>query len=85
MERDMAMHEPGTWVIGFESDDEVAAGRKHGDVSSGWIVPLESRWIGEVAFPGAEEVEIVAVEVDWVGCYGEAGEGFENPEVELMR
>jgi len=73
MPDNMAMHEPGTWVIGLESNDRpagahccwVASTEKKGSVSSDWVGEVElSNHVGcEHTTTLAEESEIVAVKV----------------------
>ena len=41
MPRDVAVHEPGAWVIGTECDDQIPSRRQQGHVSSGWVVRLQ--------------------------------------------
>jgi hypothetical protein len=42
VERNMAMHQPGTGVIGGEGDDEISTSISGVSVTSGWVVEVES-------------------------------------------
>ena len=67
---DMAVHQPGTWVVGFESDDGPAGAGEHGDVAAGRVFEVEQvHHAGGVegAVAGAQEGEVVAVEMHWMG------------------
>lgn len=63
----MAVHQPDTWVVGVESDNEVSGTGQHGDVAAGCVDGLQ-RDGGVVGARGlGEDPEVVAVEVDGVG------------------
>ena len=67
MPSNVAVHEPCTWVIGLERDDEVSRRWKHGSVSTRRIVGSQSdsgRIVGSRALSNDEE--IVTVEMNWV-------------------
>lgn len=69
VEGNVAVHEPGAWVVGFESQDEVASSGEISRVATDGVVRSESR---NVAIPDrvfylGEDVEVVAVEMDGVG------------------
>jgi len=60
-------HDPSTRVVSLESKCQPAVGRQHGSVSAGGVVIVEGV---DVALPpglltGAEDVEVVAVQVCW--------------------
>ena len=71
-------HEPGSRVVGDEGDSDPAAGWKHGGIATSRVVVVKICGCGaEVARAGAEDVEVVAVEVHgvWdVDAYGVAGD-----------
>ena len=69
MSGDMAVHEPGARVVGFESDDDIAAPGHEDDVAAGWVVEfqVEVRSVEFLVVGLLEEGEVVAVEVDGVG------------------
>jgi len=66
----MAMHKPGPWIIRNEGNDQVAACREHGYVPTRWVGEVKRGGCGgsKRSGIGAEEVEIMAVEMDGV-CY----------------
>ena len=76
----VAMHEPGTWVVGLEADDGVPRGGgaggaasatyEHGGIATGGVDEVEG-W-GQGCSPSglalAQDGEVVAVHVHGVGC-----------------
>jgi hypothetical protein len=69
VEWDMAMHEPGAWVVGLECKHEVAACRESSSVTTDRVVSFEARNVAAPfgVFSLVEDVEVVAVEMDRVG------------------
>lgn len=65
--RDMAMHDPGARIVRRECKDHPAARRKRSGVATCGIIECQ---VVRRAVPGvvavAEEVKVVAVEMDWV-------------------
>jgi hypothetical protein len=84
VERDMAVHEPGARVVGFEGKHEVARAGEGGGIPTNGVVCFER---GDVAGPVAcalsEDVEIMAVKMDrvrdWRGIWG----GLDHPVLPL--
>ena len=69
MPRDVAMHRPNAWIVGFEGERDVAAQRQESHVATGWVVEVEDGRVLDVGgLEGGvllgEEEEVVAVEVD---------------------
>nr|POE87368.1 hypothetical protein CFP56_29957 [Quercus suber] len=66
--RDVAVHEPGARVVGLEGEGEPAAGGQHGDVAARWVVVVQGLGVGRLPGrgAGAEDEEVVAVQVDGV-------------------
>ena len=68
MVSDVTVHEPIAWVIGFESDDHIAAigiCRSEDDIAAGWVAPVRfgCNGGGGRERSGIENGEVVAVEV----------------------
>ena len=70
MPRDVAMQEPGTWVVGLEADDGVTLAGQHRSVTTRWAGEVERADQGRVegTLALAEERKVVAVQMHWVGC-----------------
>jgi hypothetical protein len=68
--RDVAVHEPGTWVVGLKANNSVALASQHGSVTTRWAVEVEGANLArsEMTLALAEEREVVTVQVHWVGC-----------------
>lgn len=66
MPSDVAVHEPRTRVVGIEHNDGVSRRWKHGYVAARRVGEVGGRGIG-IEGSGAlgEDVEIVAMEMDW--------------------
>lgn len=62
----MAMHEPGTWIVSFETHHSPAIALKHSSITTRWVVEIERSSIGsgERALALAEKGEVVAVKMD---------------------
>lgn len=79
----MAMHNPVTWIVGGESEQEIAACREHCCITAGGVVEGKS---GSAAIPDtgtfAYDIEVVAVEMDWVRKWDE-GAGLDPPKIPL--
>jgi len=76
--RDVAVHEPSAWVVGREREHDPALAGQEGDVATRWVGEVEVAHVGglvEDAGASAEDVEVVAVEVDRVrdGDFGAVG------------
>ena len=48
MPRDVAVHEPGAWVVGFEGDDDVASRGEQNDVAASGVADVEGALEGSV-------------------------------------
>lgn len=81
--RDVAVHEPGARVVGVESDGEPTRGRHGSGVAARRRVEVErARLAGVVgAAAGAEDEEVVAVQVDGVRRGWQAVELLDEPVV----
>lgn len=66
MPADVAVHEPGTRVVGLEGHDEVAGGGKHSSISSGRVGGVEGDGAGVGAGALSQDEEVVTVKVDGV-------------------
>lgn len=78
--RDMAMHKPRAGIVRDERDDQVARCRQHSDVPARRVLVLEGLGIVEDAGAGAEDVEVVAVQVDRVrDGRGDGRHGLDDP------
>lgn len=63
----MAVHEPGTRVVGLESEHQVSTTRKHGHITTRGVGRVEGRGgVGISTGSLGEDEEVVAVEMDWV-------------------
>lgn len=62
----MAVHQPGTGVIGVEGQCQVASGGKHGDISSGRVVGVQRDGVVKRTATLREDDEVMAVEMDWM-------------------
>lgn len=63
------MHQPCTRIVSLESNNKPAASRQHGNVTTRGIGILKDAGVAESARSGSHEVEIVPMEMNWVGCY----------------
>jgi hypothetical protein len=78
----MAVHEPGTGVVGRVGNDEPTAGREHDDVAAWWVSESELRKMGayvELAGTCSENVAVVAVKMDGVSDRGSVGRLLDDP------
>ena len=68
--RNVAVHEPGTWVVGDEANDGVALASQHGSVTTRWAIEVQraDQARGEMTLALAEEGKVVTVQMHWVGC-----------------
>ena len=66
--RDVAVHEPGAWVVGHEADNGVALRGQHGGVTTRWAVKVERADQAGREGTGtlAEDGEVMAVQMHWV-------------------
>lgn len=66
MPGNVAVHQPGTWVVDDESHNKPASSRQHCCITSGglFIVQRAASRGGEVPYSGTEDEEVVAVEMD---------------------
>lgn len=66
----VAVKQPDTGVVGREAENQEARSRKHGDVAAGWVgeVQLVGAGVGGGSLL-AQDVEVVAVEVDRVSLW----------------
>jgi len=80
---DMAMHDPGAWVISREGDEEIATRGKSCSVAASGIVEGEAVG-GAVPDAGAlaDDVEVVAVQMDGMR-QGNEGARLDPPEIPL--
>lgn len=68
----VAVHEPGTWVVGLEADDGVtqrrarAATSEHDCVTTGRVDEVEGADVGECAEAFAEDGHVVTVQMHGV-------------------
>lgn len=63
---DVAVHQPSSWVVGLESNDQVTGSWKHGDITS-WRVGGGESSGGRVSSGIlCEDIEVVTVEMDWM-------------------
>lgn len=78
----MAMHQPSARIIGDETNDEPAASGKHRDIAAGRIGELQrTGGLVEDTSAGAEDVEVMAVKMDWVRDLSDVvGCGLDDPE-----
>lgn len=88
MPRDVAMQQPRPRVIRRERNSQPATPRQKRYIATRWILPGESRRGSrgvELPVAAAEDVEVVAVEVDGVGD-GDGGVGglLDDPVGPLM-
>lgn len=61
---DVAMESPGTWVVGFESDNDEATNGEEDDVAARWIVEFGVESCVAISFTRLlEEGKVVAVEM----------------------
>lgn len=77
MPYDMTMHEPSSRVVRGESYHKPSTGWKHSGISPGRIVEFQSAGGGvtESAESSTEDIEVVAVKMDWVGNVDVAANG----------
>ena len=74
----MAMHEPCSRIVGGKSDGEPSTSWEHSSVSPGRVVEVQSAGggISEASGPSTQNVEVVAMKMDWVGNVDGASDGF---------
>jgi hypothetical protein len=83
----MTMHQPCTRVVRDERQHQVPVCGEHSDVPTGWVDVVECLIVvvDEGAGAGGEDVEVVAVQVDWVwDGRGDGGDGLDYPEGPLV-
>lgn len=66
VEGDVTVHQPGARIVGDEGEDEVAVRRQHGHVAPRRVLVVEGLGVVVDARVGAEDVKVVAVQVDRV-------------------
>ena len=60
------MHQPGARVIGWKGKNQPPKRREDGDVAARGVLEVQHSWIRKGAGAGAEDGEVVAVQVDRV-------------------
>ena len=79
----MTMHEPSSRVVCWESNHKPATSGKHSDVPSGRVVEVQSAdgRVTKSAAPSAQDIEIVAMEMDRMGNINDTANGLLNHPV----
>lgn len=81
MPRDMAVHQPHARIIRGEGQKQVATGRQYSRIPTRGVVEIEARGTAVPdAVSAADDVEVVAVEVDGVGQL-DCGFGLDPPKI----
>jgi len=69
---DVAVHQPRSGIVSFESDDKVARCWQHRGVAARRVVKLESNIIGVLSGTLSDDEEVMAVQMDGMG-YSDVG------------
>jgi hypothetical protein len=88
MESNVAVHEPGTWVVGWVGDDKPSATWELSNVAARWVRETKLVEVGgdaERTGSGTENMAIVAVEMDRVGNGWGAGGLLDYPVGPLFK
>ena len=85
----MAVHQPGSRVVGWVGNNQPTATREEGDIATGRVCELQGCNVGsgvggKLASAGSKHIHVMTVQVDRMGNWGSTGGLLDDPECPLQ-